>query len=125
VDGRTITATTRDGTVEYDIDPSTTLLPDGQVIISGTTYSLVGGTALVANGKTSIISTSPASNSASTTSSSSSRSAESTSERGAGDFIASGIGETSHSRGVGSRGGVDKWAESLLMGMAGWLLWLI
>jgi hypothetical protein len=125
VDGRTITATTRDGTVEYDIDPSTTLLPDGQVIISGTTYSLVGSTALVANGKTSIISTSPASNSASTTSSSSSRSAESTSERGAGDFIASGIGETSHSRGVGSRGGVDKWAESLLMGMAGWLLWLI
>ena len=122
VDGKTITATTRDGTVEYDISPSTTLFPDGQIVISGTTYSLVGGTALVVNGKTSTLSTSPASNSANTTSGSSS-----TSERGAGDFIASGIGETSHSRGGGSRGGggVDKWAESLIIGLAGWLLWLV
>jgi hypothetical protein len=123
VDGKTITATTRDGTVEYVLNSATTLLPGGQAIINGTTYSLApGGTALIINGKTSTFST-PASNSASTTSS-----LETTSERGAGDFIASGIGESSKSKGAGSwahGGGVDKWVESLMVGCAGWLLWLV
>jgi hypothetical protein len=123
VDGKTITATTRDGTVEYVLNSATTLLPGGEAIINGTTYSLApGGTALVINGKTSTFST-PASNSASTTDS-----LETTSERGAGDFIASGIGESSKSKGAGSwahGGGVDKWAENLMIGLAGWLLWLV
>lgn len=117
VDGRTLTATVRDGTTEYVLNSATTLLPGGQVIIDGTTYSLApGGTAVVINGKTSLLS--PASNSASAT----------TSERGAGDFIASGIGESSRSRGAENwahGGGADKWAENLMMGLAGWLLWLI
>ncbi|KAJ4989282.1 hypothetical protein SVAN01_05187 [Stagonosporopsis vannaccii] len=117
VDGQTLTATTRDGTVEYVLNSATTLFPGGQVVIDGTTYSLLpGGTAVVVDGKTSTLSRAPASNSASTT----------TTERGAGDFIASGIGETS--RGVGSwahGGGADKWAERLVMGAAGWLLWMV
>ncbi|KAF3048210.1 hypothetical protein E8E12_011264 [Didymella heteroderae] len=123
VDGKTITATTRDGTVEYVLNSATTLLPGGQAIIDGTTYSLApGGTALIINGKTSTLST-PASNSASTTSS-----LGTTSERGAGDFIASGIGESSKNKGAGSwahGGGVDKWVENLMIGFAGWLLWLV
>ncbi|KAJ4381306.1 hypothetical protein N0V86_003655 [Didymella sp. IMI 355093] len=123
VDGKTITATTSDGTVEYVLNSATTLLPGGQAIIDGTTYSLVpGGTALIVNGKTSTLST-PASNSASTT-----KSLETTSERGAGDFIASGIGESSKSKGAGSwahGGGADKWVENLIIGFAGWLLWLV
>lgn len=123
VNGKTITATTRDGTVEYVLNSATTLLLGGQAIINGTTYSLApGGTALIINGKTSTLST-PASNSASTTGS-----LETTSERGAGDFIASGIGESSKSKGAGSLahgGGVDKWAENILIGFAGWLLWLV
>ncbi|UPX15972.1 uncharacterized protein EKO05_0006401 [Ascochyta rabiei] len=128
VDGKTITATTRDGTTEYVLNSATTLRPDGQIIIDGTTYSLVpGGTALVINGKTSIISSTPASNSASTTSSASSASSSSTtSERGAGDFIASGIGESSKALGSWTYGGgADKWVESLVMGVAGWLLWMM
>lgn len=123
VDGKTITATTRDGTVEYVLNSATTLLPGGQVIIDGTTYLLApGGTALIVNGETSSLST-PASNSASKISIS-----ETTSERGAGDFIASGIGESSKSKGAGSwahGGGVDKWVENLIIGIAGWLLWLV
>ncbi|KAF1929214.1 uncharacterized protein M421DRAFT_100360 [Didymella exigua CBS 183.55] len=121
VDGKTVTATTRDGTVEYILNSATTLLPGGEVIIDGTTYSLApGSTALVINGKTSSLST-PASNSANTTSS------IETSERGAGDFIASGIGESSKSKGAGSwahGGGADKWVEGMMIGIAGWLLWL-
>ncbi|KAJ4342861.1 hypothetical protein N0V95_006801 [Ascochyta clinopodiicola] len=122
VDGKTITATTRDGTTEYVLNSATTLRPDGQMIIDGTTYSLApDGTALVVNGKTSIISSTPASNSASTTSSSST-----TSERGAGDFIASGIGESSKALGSWTYGGgADKWVESLVIGVAGWLLWMV
>ncbi|KAF9698475.1 hypothetical protein EKO04_003592 [Ascochyta lentis] len=125
VDGETITATTRDGTTEYVVNSATTLRPDGQMIIDGTTYSLApDGTALVINGKTSIISSTPASNSASTTSSASTSST--TSERGAGDFIASGIGESSKAMGSWTYGGgADKWVESLVMGVAGWLLWMI
>lgn len=125
VDGKTITATTRDGTTEYMLNSATTLKPDGQLIIDGTTYSLApDGTALVINGKTSIISSSPASNSASTTNSASS--SETTSERGAGDFIASGIGETSKAMGSWTYGGgAGKWVESLVISVAGWLLWVI
>lgn len=125
VDGKTITATTRDGTTEYVLNSATTLRPDGQIIIDGTTYSLApGGTALIVNGKTSLISSTPASNSASVTSTGST--SETTSERGAGDFIASGIGETSKGAGSWAHGGaVDKWVESLVMGVAGWLLWLL
>jgi hypothetical protein len=121
VDGKTLTATVRDGTTEYVLNAGTTLLPGGQVIVSGTTYSLApGGTAVVVDGKTSLLSSAPASNSAGATTST-------TSERGAGDFIASGIGETSKSRGGASwaHSGVDKWLESLVMGLAGWLLWLL
>ena len=122
VDGKSVTATVRDGTTEYVLDTKTTLLPGGQIIIDGTTYSLApGGTELVVNGKTSTISSTIASNSASTT-----QSSETTNGRGAGDFIASGIGETS--RGIGSStysGGIDKLVESVIMGIAGWLLiWL-
>ncbi|KAF1358987.1 hypothetical protein EJ07DRAFT_166429 [Lizonia empirigonia] len=125
VDGKTITATTRDGTAEYVLNSATTLRPDGQIIIDGTTYSLApGGTALIVNGKTSLISSTPASNSASVTSTGSS--SETTSERGAGDFIASGIGETSKGAGSWAYGvAADKWVESLVMGVAGWLLWLL
>ncbi|KAF2622636.1 hypothetical protein BU25DRAFT_351865 [Macroventuria anomochaeta] len=127
VDGKTITATTRDGKTEYIINSATTLLPGGQIIIDGTTYSLApGGTALIIDGKTSIISSTPASNSASTTGSGSS--SETTSERGAGDFIASGIGESSRSQGAGSwtyGRRANKWVESLVMGVAGWLLWFL
>lgn len=121
VEGKTLTASVRDGTTEYVLNAGTTLLPGGQVIVSGTTYSLApGGTAVVVDGKTSLLSSEPASNSAGATTST-------TSERGAGDFIASGIGETSKSRGGASwaHGGVDKWMESLVMGLAGWLLWLL
>jgi hypothetical protein len=122
VDGKTITATTRSGTVEYVLNSASTLHPNGEIVIDGTTYSLVpGGTALVVNGRTSTISSSPASNSARTTQST-------TSERGVGDFIASGIGESSKSKALGhslSTGGIDKWVEHLLVGAAGWLLmWL-
>ena len=119
--GKTLTATVRDGTTKYVLNAGTTLLPGGQVIVSGTTYSLASGeTAVVVDGKTSLLSSEPASNSAGATTST-------TSERGAGDFIASGIGETSKSRGGASwaHGGVDKWVESLVMGLAGWLLWLL
>jgi len=119
VDGQTLTATTRDGTVEYVLNSATTLLPGGQVVIDGTTYSLLpGGTEVVVNGKTSTLSSAPAENTASTTAG--------TTERGAGDFIASGIGESS--RGVGSwahGGGAEKWVERLVMGAAGWLLWMV
>ena len=129
VDGKTITATTRDGTTEYVLNSATTLLPGGQLIVDGTTYSLApGGTALIVNGKTSIISSTPTSNSASTTSSRETTSSVTTSERSAGDFISSGIGESSGSRGAGARAygrGTDKWVESLVMGVAGWLLWLL
>lgn len=117
VDGQTLTATTHDGTVEYVLNSATTLFPGGQVVVDGTTYSLLpGGTAVVVNGKTSTLSSAPASNTASTT------------ERGAGDFIASGIGESSKSSGIGALahgGGADKWVERLVMGAAGWLLWMV
>ncbi|KAH6618751.1 hypothetical protein C7974DRAFT_400807 [Boeremia exigua] len=106
VDGQTITATTRDGTVEYVLNSATTLFAGGQVVIDGTTYSLApGGTGIVVNGKTSVLSSAPASNTASTTSS------ETTS-----DFIATGN--------LAYSGGADKWVESLVIGAAGWLLWL-
>lgn len=114
VDGQTLTATTRDGTTEYVLNSATTLFPGGQVVVDGTTYSLLpGGTAVVVNGKTSTLSSTPASNTASTT------------ERDAGDFIASGIGESSRGAGSWAHGGADKWVERLVMGAAGWLLWII
>ncbi|KAJ8109662.1 hypothetical protein OPT61_g7299 [Boeremia exigua] len=123
VDGQTITATTRDGTIEYVVNSETTLFPGGQVVIDGTTYSLApGGTAMVINGKTSMLSNTPASNTASATAS------DTTSERGVGDFIASGIGESSQSRGAGNlahSGGADKWVENLMIGAAGWLMLLV
>jgi hypothetical protein len=124
--GTTYSATVRDGTTEYVLTSGVTLRPGEAVTMSGTTYSLdPSGTALVVNGQTSSIARGPASNSASTTSAKS---------RNVGDFVWSGIGgggggnaETSKSTGNGNtlvRGGLDKWVERLVMGIAGWVVML-
>lgn len=133
VAGKTYAATVVDGTTEYVIGTAMTLKPGQAVTVSGTTYSLdTKGTALVVNGQTSTISRVPASNSASTTRSSvrspsSASSSSSTSTRGAGDLIASGIGQTSKGGGVSGYGvgGVDRWIEGLMMGVAGWVMVLL
>jgi hypothetical protein len=118
INGKTITATVRDGTTEYVVNGATTLKTDGEMIISGTTYSLdPSGTVLVINGKTSTIATTPATNAARTTSTSV------TSESSSSVFTASGAGETSKGAGVStSRKGVDSWVESLVIGAMGWIL---
>lgn len=131
INGKTYTATVRDGTTEYVLGPGTTLRPGEAVTISGTTYSLdPKGTALIINGKTSTIPSMPASNSATTTgsgsNSESTSDSSSTSRRDPGNFIASGIGISSKAGAVpGSRGGLDKWAEGAVIGLAGWILMLI
>ncbi|KAF2465854.1 uncharacterized protein BDR25DRAFT_80408 [Lindgomyces ingoldianus] len=137
IDGKTYSATIRDGTTEYVLGPGTTLKPGEAVTISGTTYSLDDkGTALIINGKTSTIPKTPASNSATTTGSgsrsestsgssgsSSSSSSSTTSQREPGNFIASGIGITSKKGdGVALRRGLDKWAEGIIISLAGWVL---
>ncbi|KAI8934835.1 hypothetical protein NX059_008515 [Plenodomus lindquistii] len=129
INGQTYPATVVDGTTQYEIAPGTTLRPGEAVTMGGTTYSLdTAGTALVVDGQTSRISLSrvPASTSASTTGS------RSTSTRGMGDLIASGIGEgrgsSSSSRAAGARGrgfSLDGWIESVIMGVAGWMVWLL
>jgi hypothetical protein len=118
INGETITATVRDGTTEYVVNGATTLRTDGEMIISGTTYSLdPSGTVLVINGKTSTIATTPATNIARTTSTSV------TSESSSSVFTASGAGETSKGAGVSiSRKGFDSWVESLVIGAVGWIL---
>jgi hypothetical protein len=118
INGKTITATVRDGTTEYVVNGATTLKTDGEMVISGTTYSLdPSGTVLVINGKTSTIATTPATNTARTTSTSA------TSESSSSIFIASGAGETSKGAGVStSRKGFDSWVESLVIGTVGWIL---
>jgi hypothetical protein len=129
INGKTYTPNVRDGTTEYVLAPGTTLRPGEAITISGTTYSLdKQGTALVVNGQTSTIPKIPASNSASTTSSARS----STSARDVGNFIWSGLGGggggSSSSRGGGASvhlGGLDKWVESLVVGLAGWTLALL
>jgi len=135
IDGKTYSATVKDGTTEYVLGPGTTLKPGEAIIVSGNTYSLdPKGTALVVNGKTSTIPTVPASNiattteaaSASRTSSNSESESSTTSKRQAGDFIASGIGISRTGGAVGGRGGEwDKFVEGCVMGLAGWLMVLL
>lgn len=135
IDGKTYSATVRDGTTEYSLGPGTTLKPGEAITVSGTTYSLDSkGTALVINGKTSSIPKLPATNSATTTgsasksastsdsSSSSSTTTTTTTQRQPGNFIASGIGITDKPGGAARAGRGDKWAESIIIGIAGWLL---
>lgn len=123
INGKTYTATTRGGTAEFVLAQGVTLRPGEVVTISGTTYSLVEqGTALVVNGVTSSVARGPAANSASTTGSAGARDV--------GGFVWSGIG----GGGGGSRstggaahvrvGGLDKWIETVVIGVAGWLLML-
>jgi hypothetical protein len=121
INGRTITATVRDGTTEYVVNAGTTLKPNGEMIISGTTYSLdPNGTVLVVNGKTSTIASTPASNTAGTTSTST------TSEQSTRDSTASDIRRTSTGAGATlSQKGFDTWVESLVVGVAGWMLMLL
>jgi hypothetical protein len=130
INGKTYSATVRDGTTEYSLGPGTTLKPGEAITVSGTTYSLDSkGTALVINGKTSSIPKLPATNSATTTgsasksASTSDSSSSTTTQRQPGNFIASGIGITDKP-GSAARigGGVDKWAEGMIIGLAGWLL---
>jgi hypothetical protein len=134
IDGKTYSATVRDGTTEYVLGPGTTLKPGEAITVSGTTYSLDSkGTALVINGKTSTIPKTPASNSASTTRSSdsqttspSSSSEASTSQRHPGNFIASGIGISSKGAASNVRiGRLEKMVEGTIMGIAGWLLMIL
>ena len=130
IDGKTYSATVRDGTTEFDLGEGTTLKPGQSVVMSGTTYSLdPKGTALVIDGKTSTIPKTPASNTASTTqspSSSSTSDSSSTTSRDPGEFIASGLGISESRGGAGSAraGGFDKIVEGAVMGLAGWLLML-
>ncbi|OAL49795.1 hypothetical protein IQ07DRAFT_680206 [Pyrenochaeta sp. DS3sAY3a] len=133
INGKSYSATVRDGTTEYVLGEGTTLKPGEAVTISGTTYSLVPeGTALIINGQTSSVSRLPASNSASTTqsssvvrSSSSSRTTSTTS-RDVGDIIASGIGESSRGAGAPAHhAGFDKLVEGMVIGAASWLLMLL
>jgi hypothetical protein len=128
INGQTYTANVRDGTTEFVIGPGMTLRPGEVLTISGTTYSLdKAGTALVINGQTSSIPTGPARNSASTTAS-----ASSTKARNVGDFVWSGIGggggggSSSSKAGVqGRSNGLDKWVESVVIGIAGWMMMLL
>ncbi|KAJ4297548.1 hypothetical protein N0V90_005440 [Kalmusia sp. IMI 367209] len=117
--GSTYSATVRDGTTEYVMGPGTTLRPGDTVTISGITYSLDGlGTALVIDGHTSTFSKVPASNSATPT-----RSASST--QAPGEFVESEASVSSKGSGVSSRGGMDKWIEGLLIGLAGYIMTII
>jgi hypothetical protein len=137
INGKTYSATVRDGTTEYVIASGTTLKPGEAITISGTTYSLdKDGTALVINGQTSTIPKVPASNSATTTKlSSKSRSSGASSDSGSssttsdlqpGNFIASGLGITNkEGKGAIVRGGLDKWVEGMAIGFAGWLIMLL
>jgi hypothetical protein len=136
IDGKTYSATVRDGTTEFKIGEGTTLQPGESVVVSGTTYSLdPKGTALVIDGKTSTIPRTPASNTASTTRSSSksastsgsSSSSSSTTSRDPGEFIASGLGISESRGGAGSAraGGFDKVVEGAVIGFAGWLLMFV
>lgn len=138
VNGKTFSASVVDGTTQYSLGPGTTLKPGEAVTISGTTFSLdPSGTALVVNGKTSSIPKTPASNTASTTgsakksSSSGSKSkskSSTTTQRAPGNFIASGIGITSKKKADAPAirpGGLDLWAEGMVIGLAGWLLMLL
>jgi hypothetical protein len=130
IDGQTYSHTVRDGTTEYVIRDGTTLVPGGVITMDGTTYSLDDqGTALVVNGQTSSIqhASIPASNSASATTSNgasttSVRRVIGTSGTENGDRPA----QTSEGAGVSSHGkGIAGWVESLLIGVAGWVVVLL
>jgi hypothetical protein len=134
LNGKTYTPTTRAGTTEFVLAPGVTLRPGEKVTVSGTTLSLDAmGTALVVNGVTSSVARTPAKNSASTTAVMSS---SSTVARDVGGFVWSGIGggggdggaSASRSSGVGAQvrvGGLDKWVEGLVVGIAGWVVLLL
>ncbi|KAF2648537.1 hypothetical protein K491DRAFT_612588, partial [Lophiostoma macrostomum CBS 122681] len=128
INGKTYSATVRDGTTEYVIASGVTLKPGEAVTISGTTYSLdKEGTALVINGQTSTIPKTPKSNSAITTGrSSSSGTSSTTDDLQPGNFIASGLGITNKEGGGAMvRGGLDKWIEGMVIGIAGWIILLL
>jgi hypothetical protein len=58
VNGQQITATMAGGTAEFILGPGTTLTPGGQIVVSGTTFSLPsnsGGSIIVVNGQTSTL----------------------------------------------------------------------
>ncbi|KAF2829869.1 hypothetical protein CC86DRAFT_367787 [Ophiobolus disseminans] len=129
LNGKTYAATVRSGTTEFVLASGVTLRPGQAVTMSGTTYSLDGqGTALVINGQTSSIRRGPASNNATTTPTSSARST--TVARDVGNFVWSGIGgggggSSSTGGGIPAHlGGLDKWVEGIVIGIAGWLLLL-
>jgi hypothetical protein len=127
IDGNIYAATVRDGTTEYVLGEGTTLQPGGVVTLDGTTYSLdEEGTALIVNGKTSSIPNGPARNTATTTRSSSTGSST-TSQRDPGNFIASGIGISDEPGGavLARGGGLDVWAEGVVVAVAGWVLMLV
>jgi hypothetical protein len=124
IEGITYSYTVRDGTTEYVLGEGTTLIPGSAVTIDGTTYSLdAGGTALVVDGKTSSISNRPKSTSAATTTS------VLTSVDTNGRNVASsttGIGEPNKAAAVSAyQIGFGKWFESLVIGLAGWLVMLV
>lgn len=129
IDGKTYSATVRDGTTEYVLGKGTTLKPGEAITISGTIYSLdQKGTALIINGKTSSIPKTPARNSATTTKSSSKNDStkSTTTQREPGDFVASGIGISNKpGSAVSVRGGLDFWLESVMISIAGWVLLLV
>jgi hypothetical protein len=129
INGKIYTAAIRDGTTEFVLAPNVTLRPGQAVTMSGTTYSLdKEGTALVINGKTSSLPTMPKSVSASTTVVTTS----SAKARDVGNFVWSGLGgggaagSTSKAGASAVRlGGLDMWVESIVVGMAGWLVLLL
>jgi hypothetical protein len=133
INGKTYSASVRDGTTEFALSQGVTLRPGQAVTVSGTTYSLDSqGTALIINGQTSSIPRMPASNSASTTqsSSASSRSSATTSGRDVGNYVWSGLGggagSTSQAGGAAAYGGgFDRWVESLVIGAVGWILMIV
>jgi hypothetical protein len=125
INGKTYTASVRSGTREFVLAPGVTLRPGQAVTMAGTTYSLdPQGSALVVDGTTSSL---PRSVSARTTSATSS-----SGQRDVGNFVWSGLGGGSAGAGGASRGGgaqmrgrVEGWMESLVMGIAGWVVMLL
>jgi hypothetical protein len=133
INGKTYSASVRDGTTEFALAQGVTLRPGQAVTVSGTTYSLDSqGTALIINGQTSSIPRMPASNSASTTqsSSASARSSTTTNARDVGNYVWSGLGggagKTSQAGSAAAYGGgFDRWIESLVIGAMGWILMIV
>lgn len=117
--GMTYAATVRDGTTEYVLGPGTTLRPGDVITISGTTYSLDEfNTALVMNGHTSSIPKGPESVSATATTSISP-----TDFQDAGSSAGTGASTSSKGFAVSiTKRGLETYMESLIMGLASWIL---